>query len=193
MAHIPFPYIAFFLWIEPVATLAGAFYAFFKPQTYLQLTQASSAAGILGLPTATEIALRQLGNLYFCFALNEALVLRATADLRVWRTLLLGLLIADFGHLYSCLPLGLEVYYDVARWNAIDWGNIAFVYCGATTRICFLVGIGMGEPTKAKGKARKSIKAAADETISAATPSSENVPAKTPAKSTRKRKNKSAS
>jgi hypothetical protein len=192
MAHIPFPYIAFFHWIEPVATLAGAFYAFVKPQTYLQLTQASSAPGILGLPTATEVALRQLGNLYFCFALNEALVLRATTDLRVWRTLLLGLLIADFGHLYSCLPLGLEVYYDVARWNIMDWGSIAFVYCGATTRICFLAGIGMSGPTKARGKAR-SIKAAADETISAATPSPEKVPAKTPTKSTRKRKNKSTS
>ena len=147
---IPLPYRAFFLYIEPVATLAGAFYAWFKPSYYLQLTDSASAPGILGLPLATEVALRQLGNLYFCFAFNEALVLRATNDVKVWRILLLGLLVADFGHLFTCYPLGLRLYYDVLNWNAIDAGNIGFVYCGALTRICFLLGVGFAKSSKAK-------------------------------------------
>lgn len=190
MAPIPFPYQAFFLWIEPVATLAGAYYAWLKPQAYLQLTHAASAPGILGVPTATTVALRQLGNLYVAFAINEALVLRGTNDLRVWRALLLGLLIADFGHLYSCFPLGIESYYDVANWNEMAYGNYLFVYCGALTRICFLLGVGMGEPTKAnfKSKARKSVRI--DAPATPATPSQKN---KSPAQSTKGKKNKKRS
>jgi hypothetical protein len=156
MAVIPIPYQAFFLWIEPAATLAGAIAAWFMPESYLQMTDSGSAPGILSLPTATQIALRQLGNLYLAFALSEALVLRSTSDLRVWRSFLLVLLIADFGHLYTCLPLGTGIYYGVAKWNPIDWGNLGFVYCGATVRICFLFGLGLG-PKKGTSKPKKAI------------------------------------
>ena len=157
---IPSAYSAFFLWIEPFFTLLGAVMSWFRPQQYLEMTDTASAAGVLGLPVATHVALRQLGNMYLAFALNEALVLRATTDTRVWRTLLVGLLMADFGHLYSLMPLGSSVYYDIKHWNAIDWGNIAFVYCGATMRICFLAGVGHGVGLKkARSKARNTISA----------------------------------
>jgi hypothetical protein len=189
MAEIPIPYQVFFLWIEPAATLIGAIYAWFLPEAYLQLTDSASAPGILGLPTATLIVLRQLGNLYLAFALSEALVLRSTTDLRVWRTFLLVLLIADLGHLYTCLPLGTGIYYQVSKWNAIDWGNLGFVYCGATCRICFLAGVGLGsKKQKTKLKSRKSIelKPATNDTIVVESPPEEP---KTPrAKRGRKKK-----
>lgn len=184
-ASIPLPYQAFFLWIEPISTIVGAYYAWFQPRYYLELTHSASSPGrFSGVPLGTEVTLRQLANLYFAFTLNEALVLRATSDIKVWRTLLLGLLIADFGHLYSCFPLGLSYYYDFQNWNAIAWGNIAFVYCGATLRTCFLLGIGMGGGRKAKAKARKAIKSTADSIDVNTSP-----PPKTPAKRTRKAKN----
>lgn len=182
---IPLPYVAFFLWIEPVATLAGALCAWWKPQTYLEWTHAASAPGMLGVPVATDVAVRQLGNLYLAFAINEALVLRATTDAKVWRALLLGLLIADFGHLFSCYPLGLKMYYDVFNWNAMAYGNYLFVYCGAATRICFLLGVGMGPAKKAKPRARKSVRMAIEEPP--VTPTQMN---KTPAQSTRRKKNR---
>jgi hypothetical protein len=187
-AKIPLPYILFFHWIEPVATLAGAYYAWLKPTEYLQLTHAASAPGLLGLPVATHVVLRQLGNLYVAFTLNEALVLRATNDLKVWRALLVVLLIADFGHLYSCFPLGLHTYYDVANWNAMAYGNYFFVYCGATTRICFLLNVGMGGVKKAKSKAKKSVRMAIED-APPVTPTQMN---KTPAQSTRRKKNRSS-
>lgn len=156
MVAIPWPYQAFFLYIEPISTIVGAYYAWFQPQYYLHLTHAASAPSQLsGVPLGTEVVLRQLANLYFAFTLNEALVLRATTDIRVWKTLLLGLLVADFGHLYSCFPLGVSYYYDFGNWNAIAWGNIAFVYCGATLRICFLLGIGLGGAKKMKAKMQR--------------------------------------
>ena len=186
MANLPLPYILFFHWIEPVATLVGAYYAWLMPTEYLKLTHAASAPGPLGLPVSTNVALRQLGNLYVAFAINEALVLRATSDMKVWRALLLGLLIADFGHLYSCLPLGSNSYYDLAHWNAMSYGNYLFVYCGAATRICFLLGVGMGGPKSAKNKAKKSVRMALEE-APPATPTRMN---KSPAQSTRRKKNR---
>lgn len=188
MAVIPIPYQAFFLWIEPFTTLVGAYYAWFMPETYLQMTDSGSAPGILGLPIATHIALRQLGNLYLAFALSEAIVLRSTTELRVWRSFLLVLLIADFGHLYTCLPLGTGIYYGVDKWNAIDWGNLGFVYCGAAIRISFLAGVGL-DTKKSKAKPKKSIEvkpAVNDDTVVVDVPAEEP---KTPkAKRGRKKK-----
>lgn len=137
-------YRVFLLYIEPLSTIVGAFFAHFLPRTYLDLTHSPSAPPIgAPLPISTTVVLTQLANLYLLFAINEALVLRATNNLTVWRTLLFGLLIADFGHLYSVRELGYHLYWQFWAWNAMDWGNIGFVYLGATTRIAFLCGVGV--------------------------------------------------
>lgn len=128
----------FFLYIEPFFSFLGAYAAFFQPEMYLRLTHGPTAPKY-GIPTSTQVILNQLANLYLYFSINEALILRATSDLRVWRTLVIVLLIADFGHLYSIHPIGTKIYWDVGNWNALDWGNLGFVYLGALTRISFLL------------------------------------------------------
>lgn len=143
----------FFLYIEPASVVLGAYYAALGQQAYLDYTHAPSSPQ-LGIPTSTTIVLNQLANLYLFFAINEALVLRATDDIRVWCSLLTGLLIADFGHLYSVSPLGSSIYRDVSNWNPIDWGNIAFVYAGAAMRIAFLGNAWMGN--RSSNKQRRS-------------------------------------
>ncbi|KAL1843535.1 hypothetical protein VTJ49DRAFT_1128 [Mycothermus thermophilus] len=145
---LPLPYRLFFLLIEPIATFTGAYYAFLGQQTYLDLTHAASSPS--PIPLGTSIAMSQLANLYFAFALSEAVVLRSTSDLRVWRAVLFCLLVADFGHLYTVSPLGPQIYWSVSSWNAIDWGNIGFVYLGALMRLAFLTGLGFGGSRKVK-------------------------------------------
>lgn len=154
---LPRLYSLFFLSIEPLSALAGAYYAHVHPTTYLSLTHSQISSAPFPtipspLPLSTTIALTQLANLYLLFALNEALVLRSTADLRVWRTLLFGLLVADFGHLWSVKALGTGVYWRVWEWNSMAWGNVGFVYVGAAMRMCFLGGVGMGGSVGEKGK-----------------------------------------
>lgn len=148
---IPLLYRLFFLYIEPVATAVGAYYAALDQQAYMHLTLPSASGSLLGTTVSTResIVLYQLANLYFVFALNEALVLRATSDVRVWKVFLLGLLIADFGHLASVSAVGWEVYYRFWTWNSMYWGNLGFVYVGATMRSCFLMGVGLAGPRKA--------------------------------------------
>lgn len=153
-AHgIPPTYRFFFMYLEPLASLVGAYYALYKPHDYLHWTHAPSAS-IGSIPLSTTIVLNQLSNLYLLFAINEAVILRATSDINVWRALLFSLLLADLGHLYSVHPLGLEIYWNVIRWNPIDWGNVAFVYAGATLRMCFLAGLGMKRSMQRQRKRR---------------------------------------
>ena len=56
----------------------------------------STATAALGVSIRETIVLTQLANLYFVFALNEALVLRATNDVRVWKVFLLPVLGMEF-------------------------------------------------------------------------------------------------
>ena len=118
---LPIFYRLFFLLIEPISALVGAYYAFFGQDEYLKLTHAGSKPS--EIPLGTSVALSQLANLYLFFAINETLVLRSTTDLRVWKTVLFCLLIGDIGHLYTVYPLGLDIYWSVWRWNAIDAGS----------------------------------------------------------------------
>ncbi|EME88154.1 uncharacterized protein MYCFIDRAFT_26449 [Pseudocercospora fijiensis CIRAD86] len=139
---IPWPYRLFFLYIEPISTLVGAYFAHFQQAYYMHHTY-STDTHLLAVSTRESIVLSQLANLYLAFTLNEALVLRATNNRRVWNTLLLVLLLADFGHLYSVKAAGLHLYTAVTQWNAMYWGNLGFVYIGALHRTCFLLGIGL--------------------------------------------------
>ncbi|EPE10798.1 hypothetical protein F503_05893 [Ophiostoma piceae UAMH 11346] len=152
--QLPAVYRLFFLLIEPISALVGAYFAHFRQHDYLSWTHAASAPASAGeIPVVSSVVLSQLANLYLLFTLNEALVLRATADQRVWKTVLFGLLIADLGHLYSLLPLGTDVYWRADLWNAMDYGNVPFVYLGASLRVAFLLGVGFGgrkKITKAK-------------------------------------------
>ncbi|KAJ7083761.1 hypothetical protein C8R44DRAFT_844780 [Mycena epipterygia] len=144
MSNIPLIYRLFFLYIEPVSALAGAYYAAFRPAEYLSLL--SLPGGQLtppSLTTQSSMVLLQLANLYLLFALNEHLVLSSTNSLKTWRRLLFGLLVADFGHLISMAPLGVDVFWRVGDWNAMVWGSVGFVYAGASMRMAFLAGLGL--------------------------------------------------
>jgi len=63
-------------------------------------------------------------------------------------------LLADFGHLYSVKDLGFDVYWNILKWNKMDWGNVGFVYAGATMRLLFLTGVGLDTPASRKAAER---------------------------------------
>ena len=146
---IPFLYRVFYLYIEPLSALGGAIYAALLPKEYLNdllpynaLPTFTSSALI---PSPVIMTLAQLANLYLLFAINEHFVLSSTNDVRIWKRVLFGLLVADFGHLWSVKDAGMEVYWRVWEWNPMMRGSVGFVYLGAMSRICFLLGIGLGE------------------------------------------------
>ena len=155
-----FPYKLFFLYIEPISAIGGAIYAGFLPKTYLQdLMFTNSVTPFSHQTTLTSpvlMTLYQLSNLYLLFALNEHLVLSSTDDVKIWKRLLFGLLVADFGHLLTLAPLGTDVYWKVWDWNAMMWGSVGFVYLGATTRLSFLLGLGLDTAATSRKTAKTS-------------------------------------
>ncbi|KAF7303372.1 hypothetical protein MIND_00565100 [Mycena indigotica] len=94
---IPLPYRLFFLYVEPILALAGAYYAASQPAAYIHDLSLPSLH-LLAMPLSAQsaIVLLQLANLYLLFALNEHLVLSSTASLKTWRRLLFVILVADF-------------------------------------------------------------------------------------------------
>ncbi|KAF8166016.1 hypothetical protein B0H34DRAFT_259864 [Crassisporium funariophilum] len=152
---IPFlPYRLFFLYIEPISALAGAYYAAFQPDAYLKDLSFGSAPPSVALDVQGNMVLLQLANLYLLFALNEHFVLSSTTSLKTWRRLLMGLLVADFGHLITMSAVGSGVFWRVWEWNAMVWGSVGFVYVGATMRMCFLAGVGLQAlPASVKNRA----------------------------------------
>lgn len=46
--------------------------------------------------------------------------------------------------------LGWPVYYEFWKWNAMYWGNLGFVYLGATMRTAFLLGLGLSANKSSK-------------------------------------------
>jgi hypothetical protein len=142
---IPLLYRIFFLWIEPSTTFLGAYVAHFMQQEYLKTTHAATAAAFAAttLPVGISVVLSQLANMYFYFALNQSLLLRSTADLKVWRTVFCIMLVTDVGHLYSLKELGTAMYWHYTGWTVADWMNYPYMYLAMTMRIAFVMGVGL--------------------------------------------------
>ncbi|KAL3471298.1 hypothetical protein BJX99DRAFT_237788 [Aspergillus californicus] len=92
---------------------------------------------------ATSFALAyQLANVYGLLAIMGAGVVYATSEPKVLRNYLVALAIADVGHVYvTYLAMGRDLFFDIAGWNILTWGNV-----GATTflfanRILYFLGI----------------------------------------------------
>ena len=63
--------------------------------------------------------------------------------------MLFCLIVDDFGDFYTVRQLGIGIYYGVSEWNALDRGNIPFVFAGAQVRVAFLLGIGLSGRARA--------------------------------------------
>ncbi|THH19482.1 hypothetical protein EW146_g1686 [Bondarzewia mesenterica] len=108
-----------------------AYYAAIEPTAYLHDLVAPTGGAVRSTPdTPARMALLQLANLYLLFALNERLVLSSTSSITTWKRMLFCLLVADFGHLLTMAPAGLEVFWKVWKWNAMMWGSIGLGHHG---------------------------------------------------------------
>lgn len=104
-------------------------------------------------PSSVALAY-QLGNLYFLLSLVGVGVLHTTTEPKVLRNYLIGLAIADVGHVYATyLAMGLGAFMDIGSWNALTWGNIGATGFLFINRVLYLCGaFGAAKAPKAPGK-----------------------------------------
>lgn len=115
--------------------------------------QTPHAAPPAAHPSSTALAY-QLGNLYSLMFLVGVAVLHTSKEPRVLRNYLIGLAIADIGHVYATyLAMGWASFADVAGWNALTWGNIGATGFLFVNRVLYLSGaFGSALAPKASGK-----------------------------------------
>jgi hypothetical protein len=95
---IPVLYRFVFLYFEPAGALLASVLLHFHPQPFLSAMSAAAA-----YTANNQVVYDMLAATYILFAFNEAVLLRLTNDMTIWKTVLCGILLCDAVHLYgSC-------------------------------------------------------------------------------------------
>ncbi|KAL4942203.1 hypothetical protein BDV06DRAFT_212016 [Aspergillus oleicola] len=148
------PHLVFAVF-EPISLIGGWLCPILDLQGFV-LDQIPSAAPKEVEIHATSVALAyQLANLYGLLAILGAGVLTATSEPKVLRNYLFALAVADVGHAYvTYLAMGPELFFDVASWNVLTWGNVGVTAFLFVNRILYFLGVfgyakgGSGEKVK---------------------------------------------
>jgi len=144
---IPFFYRFMFLWFEPFWAFNGAIMSALLPELYLK-TMAPHAT----YNPQYQVLLDQVAALYLLFAFNEAVVLRITGDVKVWKAILAGIVVCDVIHIYgTARALGPTMFLHPITWRSYDWFNICFLLGMAPVRLGLIFEVGFpGKPESLK-------------------------------------------
>lgn len=147
--QIPLPYRILLLYFEPLLALNGAITLHLFPARYLVVMSPFATASTYN--PITQVVYDQLAATYFLFAFVEAVVLRVTSELSVWKAIVFGLLTCDVMHLYgSCAAMGFEAFIKPWMWRADDWVNLTLLYGPALMRLGLLLEVGFARNEMSK-------------------------------------------
>lgn len=94
-------------------------------------------------PTS-QIAYDQLAATYLCFGVMEALVLRCTHDMKVWRAVVFALFLCDLGTGYAAwAEMGTREFWCPWVWEGRDGVMMGMNWVPLVVRAAFLLGIGI--------------------------------------------------
>jgi hypothetical protein len=138
LPHFPLIYRVFFLWLEPLMALGGSVLCHFDPASFLRTMSATASYS-----PSSQVIYDQLAATYVLFAFNEAVVLRVTKDLRVWKMMMAGLLLCDGLHLYASWSImGTHAFMRPWLWRPEDILNLILLYIPVILRTAFIRGAG---------------------------------------------------
>ncbi|KAH6659263.1 hypothetical protein BKA67DRAFT_9004 [Truncatella angustata] len=147
ISELPFLYRFVFLYFEPAAAFIGSLLLHFDPQQFL-----TTMSPGLKYSALHQVVYDNLGATYVLFAFNEAILLRSTNDLRVWKTLLCGILLCDAIHLYASWgALGGDIFWNPLMWRWEDGVNLGSLWLQAFLRVAFIYDVGFPNP---RGKSK---------------------------------------
>ena len=145
---IPLLYRFLFLYVEPFGAFLGAIINIFDPLLYLRSLSPTAPASACS-PVTQPIYDQLAAHLLFCW--SEAVVLRSTDDIKMWKRVLSGMSICDVLHLFaSYRVLGPGVFFDPRLWRWEDWVNFVTFYGFGALRLAFCAEAGFGRGNKDK-------------------------------------------
>lgn len=139
LSRIPLAYRVLLLYVEPLMAFNGSLLCIFFPRLFLH-----TFSPYLSYHADNQIVFNQLAATYVLFAFNQAVVLRVARDLRVWRAIVLGILLCDTIHLWA----GFDVMYKDGTmsplvWRSEDWVAVLSLLVPMSMRGAFLAGVGV--------------------------------------------------
>ncbi|KAK3197307.1 hypothetical protein GRF29_1536g1357842 [Pseudopithomyces chartarum] len=146
LSRIPLAYRALLLYVEPLMAFNGSILCIFFPRLFLH-----TFSPYLSYHADNQIIFNQLAATYVLFAFNQAVVLRVARDLRVWKTIVMGILLCDTIHLWA----GFDVMYKDGTanplvWRSEDWVAVLSLLVPMSLRGAFLAGVGVQEVGRKK-------------------------------------------
>ncbi|KAK9246964.1 hypothetical protein V1506DRAFT_112139 [Lipomyces tetrasporus] len=134
--HIALSYRLYFLYLEPLFALHGAYLSMFRPQVFLAMTvpdsllQSGPDSISPSVSPLVKLLLGQMSSLFALFSFNEAeaVMLRYCSDLIQWKALISGCLLSDAGHLYAnFIVTESAIFWNPFKWGAYEWGNLGIL------------------------------------------------------------------
>ncbi|KAK4453512.1 hypothetical protein QBC34DRAFT_208741 [Podospora aff. communis PSN243] len=149
-----FPHLVFTI-LEPISLLAGAFPAILSPAWFIS-QQIDSPVPVSSTAQA-ELVAQQLGNCYFLAFLLGVAVLYSTTEIRVVRSYLFALWIADISHIaITMFGLGYGATMAPGSWNSMAWGNIGVTGFLFLTRSAYFIGVFGSDKPQLRSNGKKS-------------------------------------
>ncbi|CAI7618876.1 unnamed protein product [Penicillium manginii] len=134
----PWPHILFGI-LEPFSLVLGSLAPIYDLDGFIA-GQTPHVDPPIQHPSSLALAY-QLGNLYSLLFLVGVGVLHTTTESKVIRNYMIGLALADVGHVYATyLGMGWDAFADVGAWNALTWGNIGATAFLFFNRLLYLAG-----------------------------------------------------
>ncbi|PKS08372.1 hypothetical protein jhhlp_005316 [Lomentospora prolificans] len=141
-------YRVWFIWVDPLSLVPTVYGVIFNRGHLMDALIPSSMS--VADPNHAFL-FHQLAALYAFLAIVLAGVLRATPDVRVWKTVIGGVLVVDVAILAS-LYVSLEHQNRLAlrNWWVQEWGNLIYTGGVAILRSLFLAGVGVRKGARGK-------------------------------------------
>jgi hypothetical protein len=142
-------YRLWFLWIDPVILAASVSALVFTPQLMLD---ALAPPPLSAYNPDQGFLLHQLAALFTFVAIILGGVLRVSKEIRVWRVVILGVLVVDIAMLASIYAsLKQQDRLSLGAMRSQDWSSIALTGFVGILRVLFLAGVGV-QGVKSKKK-----------------------------------------
>ncbi|KAF1973963.1 hypothetical protein BU23DRAFT_462728 [Bimuria novae-zelandiae CBS 107.79] len=146
LARIPIAYRTLLLYVEPCMALSGSFLCLFYPRVFLH-----TFSPYLAYHSDNQIIYNQLAATYILFAFNQAVVLRVANDIRVWKAIVMGILLCDTVHLWAgFVVMHQDGTSSPAVWRLEDWVAVGSLVVPMSLRIAFLAGVGVRDEGQKK-------------------------------------------
>jgi len=143
-----------FLWYEPIGCLSGVYANSFDPDRFLRVYVPDAARN-----PAHDILHSFISGAMVSFAIIQAVLLRYTDDVNVWKIVNVSMIAWEVCILYGCYTaLASQGRLALGTWRMDDWMAVGLPTLVGMVRVLYVAGAGLdGSPTTMRRNSTKGL------------------------------------